>query len=383
MFNNIVVSEFNIPYRDTFGKSINFNPSILHLKDNYFLLSTHVYKREKDVPPNTIVHANTNDPYHMYFGGYNSSTWWSEGPNGFRGTAFFIIKIFNHTITVVKSIAYNHYGVDARLAHTTQGMVATLTDTTFVDERGSERTHYNLNACVSYNLEDRTMLLLPINVYVKTASTIYVNIPEKPGTILCPRLQYLEKNWSLWTYDNQLYISNYLVPQHIVFVPKYGNYDDCYVITSDTYSLYEYIERYYDRHVIFSLSAPAIPYNDLMIGVGHIKITENVSKYTPAYYATQNNRPKHPCQNTTYMMFLYTFDPETLEIIESSPAFIPPETEHSVVFPCGFIYFDNNYIISYGEGDVKMKLMFIPYNNVKNLLRPVDNFTEEYEFIEL
>ena len=44
------VANIQIPYNTRFGKNVNFNPSIVHIVDDYFLVSFHTFRRNKGHP---------------------------------------------------------------------------------------------------------------------------------------------------------------------------------------------------------------------------------------------------------------------------------------------------------------------------------------------
>lgn len=80
-------------------------------------------------------------------------------------------------------------------------------------------------------------------------------------------------------------------------------------------------------------------------------------------------------------MFFYTFDPRTLSILEVSNSFIPPGATSNVVFPAGLILnSEGQIIVSYGERDDKMKLLFISPEEVQGMLR-TDLTPETFDFI--
>jgi len=77
------------------------------------------------------------------------------------------------------------------------------------------------------------------------------------------------------------------------------------------------------------------------------------------------------------------FNPDTLEILEVSHAFIPPQSTSNVVFPAGLIInFEQQVVVSYGERDDKMKLLFLSPEQVQAMLR-TDLTPETFDFIRL
>ncbi len=213
----------------------------------------------------------------------------------------------------------------------------------------------------------------------------YKLLSPNPGVILCQNLTgYDEKNWSLWSYNNRMMISYHLSPKHIVFKPEVTR-SLCQVLFEDSINIFSRIKEYYGLAIDFSLSTPAVPISSQRyLGMGHLKLFPSAiaSSDTNAWQANLHlaNLPTHAFKNTRYFMFLYTFDPETLEIVEISHAFLPPGTQSNVVFPTGLIIEGDRIIISYGEQDSRMKLLFISLDEVNQMLRP-DLTPQTFDFI--
>lgn len=117
--------------------------------------------------------------------------------------------------------------------------------------------------------------------------------------------------------------------------------------------------------------------------MGHLKFASSaISNTSKAWQAhlRLSDLPSHPYNGVRYFMFLYTFDPESLDILETSHAFIPPTATSNVIFPAGLVVENNRIIISYGEGDCAMKLLFIPTADLNQLL--ISNMKpEDFDFI--
>jgi hypothetical protein len=77
-------------------------------------------------------------------------------------------------------------------------------------------------------------------------------------------------------------------------------------------------------------------------------------------------------------MFFYTFNPETLEIVDKTHAFIPKTSNTNVIFPAGLVY-SKNVIVSYGDGDNSMKLLQITPEYL-NILLAENPSPAEYRF---
>lgn len=373
--NNVKVISFKVPKTSIqYGKNVNFNPSIIHIEDNVFLVSFHTFRRNGGT---YYVTADINDKFHPWYGSYNSSTWWNAGSSGFRGTGLMIIKIVDREIIIHSVLPDTNYGSDMRLLKTPSYIFATFNLQAHEYKNwGIDRELYKLpKAKCTENCF--AMQYFKAQLYHNTYLDWYTLYKDDNYSLLCSNIQDQDKNWSSFMIDNKLYCSDYLTPTHTVI-----DINNCSIITEPYVNIMEEIELYYNGGILFSLSTPAIPYNNVMLGIGHLKIIPSFVKHnTVAYDFIHNDSlPRHPLYDQMYMMFLYTFD-SNFKILSISPAFYPPDTKHGVIFPAGLTYYNNEYIVSYGEGDVEMKLLFLNKNIIKNLLS--NNIQVEYEFLYL
>ena len=355
------VVELKLPKSVPLSKNVNFNPSIAHIVDDLFLISFYTWRRKnRPVPSTHQLEGSIKDPYHQYYGGRNSSTWWR--PDKFWGTGFIVAKINNRAIRPIFDAGYNNDCYDMKLAATASGVYGT-------SNCGNIKIYIHN---ISFEFDEDT-------------SIIQVHGMHDKGIKLCKEYQEEEKNWSIYTFNDKLYISQWLVPYHTVFEKtkngciQHSSYD-----FTGNFTLFYHIEKFYKKQVLFSLSTPAIPYDNLRMAVGHVKIMgDKVPKNTVAYDFVQNDLLKQPVDNTSYLMFIYVFNPTTLDIIKVSPGFYPPEMTHGVVFASGLTQHEEDYIISYGEGDAKMKFLFLNHYAIDRLLAPVHYYDKQYDFIYL
>lgn len=158
------------------------------------------------------------------------------------------------------------------------------------------------------------------------------------------------------------------------------------------------IIKYYKNEIYFSLSTPCIEYkikNKLMyLSMGHVKINHKIKfKNTPfekflnlINYDDNNILNKHG--KYIYFMFFFVFD-KNYDLKYISNAFIPTDINNShlpylLVFPTGITQFYDKYIISYGEGDEKCKLLSLSKNIIDTCLLPInDLYPETFDFVFL
>jgi len=376
--------EIKIPYdTEIFGPNINFNPSIILIDTDTFLMSFFTFRRHREGHPRNIKpQPSIYDNYHMYKGGSDSDTWWDDSRGGYRGTGYLILKIINREVIIHQILDDLGLGYDVRLSQSPKGILVTQSGEYF----GNYDEIWGIDR-IKNGLPKRTCkedclgvyyLFLEINHDKYTDAYKLSENANWSGEPMCPKLQDQDKNWSSFIKNKNIHASIWLTPKHTVVIEKY-----CRIIKEPNINIFYTSELFYNNTLFFRLGTPAIKFNNNeMIAVGHIMfLGDFVPMNSKAYsFYKENTLPKHP-DNLMYMMFIYTFDINTFEILRISPAFYPPKVTHSIVFPVGITYHDNDYIISYGEGDIKMKLLFMKLETIEDLLRyQGDN---EYEFIYL
>ena len=370
------VIEVIIPEHLNFGRNINFNPSITHLHDNIFLVSFNSFRRGigRKVIDRT---PSVTNPDHVWYGGPGSYTWWNPDFYGFLSSGYMIVEIINNDINIKQIINTPGVGTDTRISMTPLGVLATTALSIDYDlnrSHGFDRYKYDLP---TINCSDCGSIFAKV-LNITYRNNIYsITNANEEGQLLCDNLGADDKNWSVFNVDNKIYLSYWLSPKHTVFIPE-DSWNMCSAILEKNINIFYRIEKYYQSHVKFSLSTPAIMFDDRMLGVkgrmlgvGHVKIIcDNITPGTPAHTFYLNNKDisTHPYRKTLYMMFFYTFNIDTFDILHVSTAFFPPTTQNGVVYPVGLEYFDDQYIISYGEGDSQMKFLFILPETIKEML---------------
>jgi len=175
-------------------------------------------------------------------------------------------------------------------------------------------------------------------------------------------------------------------------------FGDCFIQRNDkllqmnqSFNLWKTIYSYtrsYDA--TFALGTNLIPYKkNRSLMVGHAKIPfrqllqmrekpSSITKWVDSIIPEFETVYQHG--KFIYYMFLVEFDSTTCDITRVSHAFIPtnPRNPHSpylLVFPCGLCYGRNEeeILISYGEGDVRTKVLSLTTDDVENLLRTEDD----------
>lgn len=134
----------------------------------------------------------------------------------------------------------------------------------------------------------------------------------------------------------------------------------------------------YGSDVLFSMSTPAIHYKDnRFLAVGHTKINYHRSypEY-PDFDKFIKSSHDHYHDRYIYLMFLYEFDTQ-LEITRLSINFIPIDCqqleEKYLVFPSGIFEYNDRIYITYGENDIKIKMVDFDREEIETLLESSQN----------
>ncbi len=141
------------------------------------------------------------------------------------------------------------------------------------------------------------------------------------------------------------------------------------------------IIKYYEDLMTLSLSTPVIKYGKNNLMIAHSKI----------YYMRDRQNKKTPFDDFLklidfskikkhgkylYFMFFVLFD-DNYNIISMSQQFIPTDGKshlpYLLVFPSGLTYnkTTDDFIISYGEGDVSSKILILKSSDIDRLLIPI------------
>jgi hypothetical protein len=146
------------------------------------------------------------------------------------------------------------------------------------------------------------------------------------------------------------------------------------------------MDAYGHENFVFSLGSPTVPWGDAgYVTVGHLKIAYNTMPKVPPrlHHLVDKFGPLQKLHNKfLYFMFFVRLD-KCFNVTHLSNAFIPTDatrTSHypfALVFPCG-LYVDqsnNSALVSYGEGDVRCKIMKLYSHEIHRLLVPVGAIT--------
>lgn len=158
------------------------------------------------------------------------------------------------------------------------------------------------------------------------------------------------------------------------------------ILSNNIEQLQNIINYYGKDNIIFSLGTPIQKYNNLLIGLGHVKIDyRNIKRDNNFNYFIKSFNWKNIKIHGRYIyfMFFFTYD-NNYKIKHLSNCFIPTDNNNShlpylLVFPTGLLNINNNYIITYGEGDEFSKLIIMNKDEIERLLINIDEI-DNYNF---
>lgn len=223
------------------------------------------------------------------------------------------------------------------------------------------------------------------------------------NTLLCTNhSKFIDKNWSIWTYNHKIFFTYSLAPYTVLEMEKEPN--QCKKIIINRENIFTKLENLHKTQTIdigknqlhVRLTTPAMKFNEKeYIGVGHIVFNPyleelmyntlnsdlKIYKFLKDTYkkgSETNMFTSHPSFKM-YFMFFYTFNPQTMELLRISDGFIPYDKSDKyhtlIVFPMGICEHHSNkdqLIVSYGQGDYQTNLLFIDTKKIESMLYDVD-----------
>lgn len=415
-------------------RSFKFNPSIAFYKENKYLCCYRIFGRNRidnvvDLPVDLfskdvltdreIINSATNHPW---LRGPKGRYWWksksydedeqkyNEQYKGADVTKFAFLEINDSDVTVkpinkmrdvhrrgsgegsgeeyVNGYVNFVKGVDMRLLKVGKNTFIATYNTWASGKDGKYK------AKISYR-------------FIKIDPTTY-QVTVYPQGELCDDFQDFEKNWSLFMYDEYLFITyglDYNVPPKIngikdyrsttIVVVRHENSKlRCRDNSIHVVDLKQKFKSYkYDldgsEHIHISTSTPGIFFNtyrsNRFIAVGHLKfqweneqLYSNKNKNTWIYkfrekYIDKYNINNHPI--FIYLCFFYSFVIDSTGFIEYDKfgkLFLVGDSVTSLSFPSGLTNTNDNneFILSYGDFDTSCKFVKFKKEHIKKLLLP-------------
>ncbi len=378
----------------------SFNPSVAHWKDDLYLCVYRVFTRKASEKRNEKHPIEDNN--HPWLGGPGNPCWWAPKCKGMEGgydaSKFVILKTGEDSKQPLKLAAdlsnslYERDSNDTSILKKQSGNFEGIDCRLLKVETNSFIVSYN-KWIYDENKKEGRMAIYTNVIYLSAEEG---KVIFGPSTMLCKDISKMtEKNWSFWIFpapklgvQSQLYFTYNVSPKHTVIRAKVDNYTiKCApqkLFSKGNY--FEMLEKCYNaaasEQILFiSVTTPAIPKlkgKNRYIGIGHVKIKwqhyQKLPDESPLYkfYMKNVNFYKHhPIFD--YFMFIYEFDPVSLEIIKITDFFIPwvpKEIGYLLVFPSGIDYSPAgfNLLIFYGDHDSYCKMIALPENTVNKLL---------------
>ena len=353
-----------------------FNPSIAHYRDDLYLCSYRAFVRYPQILQKSETYDYTEeyitDPNHPWLGGIKGDLWWNP-EYGYDLTEFVMLKITpNNQVTL--DIDYLNSGIinstqtemiNPGIMAGVDGRLLKLSDNKFI---------------ISYNVAISDGMIIGNDKTCDKKCTLIATriIQINPGnksmilgneTILCPSIsKMIEKNWSLSRVsDTDVSLSYSIESSHELYRLKIDrDVVSCTEVhISQSAPFFIALETYYNNQISISVSTPTISLGDsVRLGVGHIKyMWADLSVYpqgSPLVLFTRKMQRKeglivHPV--AIYLMFMYTFDYITGQLLSFSEMF-SPKSNTLLCYPSGLTKSPSGKIIlSYGESDSRCKFM--------------------------
>jgi len=202
------------------------------------------------------------------------------------------------------------------------------------------------------DIKDALLLSKPCNLIQNSCKL------DKNATLICPNLiQYDFSNGKFITIKDKILQENDLFH-------------------------FERLTKLYKSKIFFSVSTPAIPYGDKYLAVGHAKINYH---HSYEFDSDLNDfiklcKPQYH-DKYIYMMFLYEFSKDC-NIERLSFSFIPIDpnkNESYLSFASGIFEYKNNIYVTFGEDDVKTKIISFEHDEIETLLNDNQKFSNNFK----
>jgi hypothetical protein len=278
-------------------------------------------------------------------------------------TALSVIKIDNVDNDMKITILWNCQDVfkdmdqDTRLQYVNGNIIMTYNG--FIRQEDDLLVKMFYRNIYHYKNNDNNIL------YIGQEKDLLANIPHRP----------VEKNC---VYDENGTIL-YSINGSFKYQPNINSKE---LICHNIEPLQKIINYYSKQNVIFSLSTPAIKFQGNNLFIGHVKIVYKNELFNKFFTNVSFKNIKMHGKYIYYMFFVLYDD--SYQVLKISNAFIPTVNDchlpYLLVFPSGLTF--NKYIyITYGEGDVKCKILRLEPEQVNDLLIPIDDITvDNYTF---
>jgi hypothetical protein len=359
-------------------RHVRFNPSIVHYKNDIYYMTYRLWV-----------------PYTRNANKVTPLQWKHSWASTYDGTVFAILRRLNNGGFMVlheKLLEVDdHTIIDTRIFKMPRGFGISFNQWTWYPV-GSPTPELK-KACYGPSTVCTLIGRARLNINpkdVKAYGLVHPCLNHKdvlPVSSRCFTGQREEKNWVWWFNKKNEEMITYFIEPHIVL--KHSN-KKCTTVGETNKGILAKLKKVYPS-LKFSAGTPPIKWSESeYIALGHCKYnykttkilnTKNLKGKTMHFNATGCNFGTGVTPTLVYMMFFYTFkNTAPYEITKFSHAFIPPMHGNFLLpFPSGIasIPKTNKYVISYGEGDVEVKLLTLDRPYIEKLLMPFESITPE------
>jgi len=351
---------------------ILFNPALVHWKKDLYICSYRVFIRgdnDNDISSSSKYNPFT-DPNHPWFGGEGSKFYWNS-LNGYDNTRFVLLRIRGTHVKLVYSYSLNMPGQDIRLFKLDENRI--IATGNIIIQNVKLKT-------VDCTSDDKCYVIFSRILTIENSREINVS----KGIILCPEIsEQVEKNWSLWKDNDNIFLSYGVTPRHEVFrLTLHENELTCSSIKKiqGENPFFSNFIRYYNNIVFVSLSTPALKRtNGMYVAFGHVKYkykqidkidpNSNLAKFNNTI--VENSSFLH--DRYIYLMYIYEFSSEYPYTITRISNMFIPDKKYTLVFANNLTRMSDNYtyILSYGGHDMDCRLLYMNEHEIEDALMTI------------
>lgn len=253
---------------------------------------------------------------------------------------------------------------------------------------------YDINNIFQDEMNQDTRIIKRDDKYILSYNS-YQNINNHKTVVMRTRMMNIDNTKIYLSEEKEMFKNIKTIEKNCVYdlknniiyelFPYFTIFTNSKIIHNEFKQFNKLIDYYGRDNVLVSVGTPSIKFDNNYLAISHIKVKYNKlkDKYPFKYFYDSinfNDIKQHG--NFIYFMMFYLYD-ENYEIIKISNPFIPSinmcHLPWLLAFPMSIIFYNDEYIISYGEGDCRIKILTMTYEEIKQLL--VDDFDLGFYFL--
>ena len=385
VFANVLDLTTMLRLRSSDPNAMNFNPSIAYIGQNsdnnyIYLYNYRSWRRFKDINTQNYEGLIPNQ-YNMNHPWYNAFLW-KAVQNKAGKTELYDKTLFGLMVCNRDGIVLDFFHIPFEIKDGADSRLIRLKNTK-VNGNIAILCSYNTNITGRPDLmienglscDDRCVLIASIVIEVNLSGfdgvdLNTINIKFNRPTILCPEFsKRVEKNWSIFELNNEIFFSYNVYPQHKIigvgispdgtlFCKSDTILEGCYYINK--------FKEFWGSEFSISITTPLID-SVIMPGyklaVGHVKWVNNLTRQNPYwdFNTLDQMRSSHKLVSEypwKYLFYFYYFNTNNGKIEIISDMFMM-EPDSVLCFPSGLetIPGTDTFLLTYGSEDFKAKTL--------------------------